>query len=586
MRKARFYDFGPFRIDRPDCLLLCNGKPVPLTPKVFDTLLALVENSGRLVEKGDLMQTVWPESFVAESSLTFNISVLRKALACHDDRQYIETVPKRGYRFVADVTESPEDFSSPEKRQPGSGLTEVGIKTIAILPFRSLIPDAEYKYLGLGMADVLITRLGNIKQLLVRPTSAVVKYDNLEQDPVVVGGELGVESVLEGTIRSLGEKLRVTVQLVDVQQKSPVWAEKFDENFTDMFTVEDSIAEKLIPALMLTLNARETRRIRRRFTENAEAYHAYLKGRYYWNKQTAEGLQKSVEYFEQAIAIDPNYALAYAGLADAYNLIGTWGGVHPTQVLPRAKALSLRAIEIDEAIAEAHASLGATRAAYDWDWSGAENEFKRAIELSPGYATAHHAYAMVCLLPLGRLEEALAEIKRALELDPVSLFINASVGMVLNYMGRYDEAIEQLERVFELEPNFYLSYWCLGYAYEQKGSYEEAIESYQKARMLSGASSSTTRTLGHLYAVSGKVEEAQTLLNELKEVSQHRYVSPYDIAGIYAGLGQREKALEWLEQACLDHSGSLVWLKLDNTFKSLRPEPAFRELLQRINQGD
>lgn len=585
-RKARFYDFGPFRIDRADRLLLCNGEPVQLTPKVFDTLLALVENSKHLVEKSDLMEAVWPDSFVAESSLTFNISILRKALAELDDRQYIETIPRRGYRFVADVKESSKDFSPTGKKQPGSGLTEAAPKTIAILPFRSLIPDANYKYLGLGMADVLITRLGNIKQLLVRPTSAVVKYDNLEQDPVLAGNELGVESILEGTIRSIGEKLRVTVQLVNVEKKSPVWAEKFDEKFTDIFTAEDSIAEKLTPALMLTLNADETRQIKRRFTESAEAYHAYLKGRYYWNKQTPEGLQKSVEYFEQAIAIDTNYALAYAGLADAYNLLGTWGGVPPRQVTPRAKAMALRAIEIDEAIAEAHTPLGGAKAMYDWDWPGAEMEFKRAIELSPGYATAHHAYAMACLLPLGRFDDALAEIKRAQELDPVSLFINASAGMVLNYAGRYDEAIEQFKKVLELEPNYYLSHWCLGYAYEGKGAYKEAIEAYQKARILSGGSSSTTRSLGHLYAVLGKTEEAYSLLNELKQASQQQYVSPYDIAGIYAGLGEQAKAVEWLETAYRDHAGALVWLKIDNTFKGLRSEPGFRELLERINLGD
>ncbi|HEX5731601.1 MAG TPA: tetratricopeptide repeat protein [Blastocatellia bacterium] len=585
MRKARFYDFGPFRIDRADRILLCKGAAVQLTPKVFDTLLALVENSKRLVEKGDLMEAVWPDSFVAESSLTFNISILRKALAEHDDRQYIETVPRRGYRFVAEVTESPKEQTSAEKEEAGQALTEAAPKTIAILPFRSLIPDIEYQYLGLGMADVLITRLGSIKKLLVRPTSAIVKYDNLEQDPILVGHELGVDTVLEGTIRRLGERLRVTVQLVDVQKKSPVWAEKLDEKFTDIFAVEDSIAEKLTPALMLTLNAEEIRQIKRRFTESAEAYHAYLKGRYYWNKQTPEGLQKSVEHFERAIATDPNYAPAYAGLADAYNLIGTWGGVAPTQVLPRAKALAQRAIEIDETIAEAHSALGGAMAMYDWDWPGSEKEFKRAIELNPGYATAHHAYAMAYLLPLGRLDDALAEIKHAQELDPVSLFINASAGMVLNYMGKYDEAIEQLERVLELEPNYYLSHWCLGYGYEGKGCYKEAIEAYQKARILSGGSSSTTRSLGHLYAVLGKKEEARTLLNELEEASRHNYVSPYDIAGIYAGLGEESKAIEWLKKACREHAGALVWLKIDNTFKSFRSEPRFRELLEQINLG-
>jgi DNA-binding winged helix-turn-helix (wHTH) protein/tetratricopeptide (TPR) repeat protein len=583
MKKAQFYDFGPFRIDRADRLLLCRGKPVPLTPKAFDTLLVLVESGKRLVEKDDLMQAVWPDTFVAESSLTFNISTLRKVLGEHDDkRPYIETVPRRGYRLVTEVTMTAEDLNGPDKRQGGEG-PGTGVKTMAILPFRSLMPDHEYRYLGLGMADALITKLSNLRRLLVRPTSAVVKYDNLEQDPVMVGVALGVESVLEGTIRSLGETVRITVQLVDVRTKAPVWAEKFDERLTDLFTLEDSIAARLVSALMLTLNVDEADRLKRRFTGSAEAYHAYLKGRYYWNKQTPEGLQKSVEHFEQAVAIDPNYALAYAGLADAYNLIGAWGGVSPSLVLPRAKDMALKAVAIDETLAEARTSLGGIKAIYDWDWAGAEAEFKRAIEVSPGYAGAYQAYAMVCLSPQGRLDEALAEIERAQGLDPLSLFINASVGMVLNYAGRNAEAIQQLQKVVDLEPGFYLSHWCMGYAYEQLGSYEEAVASGQKARMLSGANSSTTRSLAHLYAVMGKREEAEGLLRELIEISQHRYVSPYDVAGIYAGLGDKESALKYLQAACEDHSGALVWVNVDKTFETLRGEPLFKELLRRMN---
>ncbi len=583
MRKAQFYDFGPFRIDRADRLLLCRGKPVQLTPKAFDTLLVLIESGKRLVEKNDLMQAVWPDTFVAESSLTFNISTLRKVLAEHDDkRQYIETVPRRGYRFVAEVTMTTEDLNGQDKKQSGQG-AGTDVKTIAILPFRSLMLDNEYRYLGLGMADALITKLSNIRRLLVRPTSAVVKYDNLEQDPLTVGAALGVESVLEGTIRSLGETVRVTVQLVDVRTKAPVWAEKFDERLTDLFTLEDSIAGRLVSALMLTLNADEANRLKRHFTESPEAYHAYLKGRYYWNKQTAEGLQKSVEHFEQAVAIDLDYALAYAGLADAYNLIGAWGGVPPSLVLPKAKELALKAVAIDETLAEAHTPLGGVKSMYDWDWAGAEAEFKRAIELSPGYAGAYQAYAMVCLSPQGRLAEALAQIERAQGLDPLSLFINASVGMVLNYAGRNADAIQQLHKVIDLEPGFYLSHWCIGYAYEQIGSYEDAVASFQKARVLSGANSSTTRSLAHLYAVMGKREEAEALLEELIETSRHRYISPYDVAGIYAGLDDKESALKYLQAACEDHSGSLIWLNVDKTFETLRSEPLFKELLRRLN---
>lgn len=580
MRSDRSYEFGPFRLDRRERLLLYQGRPVQLTPKVFDTLLTLVENSSRLVEKDELMKAVWPDSFVAESSLTFNVSMLRKALGQLDGEQpYIETVPKRGYRFIADVTKVSGE-------EPGAaqevGGAEAKFKTIAVLPFRSLMTNDEHKYLGLGIADVLITRLSNIRQLTVRPTSAVVRYDDLEKDPVAAGLELGVDLVLEGTIRSLGERTRVTVQLVDIRQKAPVWAQKFDEEVTDLFTLEDSITERLASALMLRMSSEEEELLKKRSTENIEAYHAYLRGRYYWNKPTAEGLQRATEQFERAIALDPDYALAYAGLADAYNLIGAWGGVPPSLVLPRAKALAQKAIKIDETLAEAHTALGGVKAMYDWDWAGAEREFRRALELSPGYPSAHQAYALVCLVPTGRLDEALAEVTRAYTLDSLSLFINTSVGMVLNYGQRYDEALEQLQRVIDMEPGYFLAHWCLGYTYEQKGLYDEAVAAYRKARELSGDSSSTVKSLAHLLAASGKREEALTLLNELEEQARVRYVSPYDVAGIYAGFGEKEQALHWLDKALEDHSGSLVWLKVDNTFKSLRSDPLFKDILVRM----
>ena len=579
MRKARSYEFGPFRLDVRERLLLHQGRPLQLTPKVFDTLLVLLENSNQLVEKDELMKAVWPDSFVAESSLTFNVSMLRKVLGRHGGGPYIETVPKRGYRFVADVTEASGEEAGVAR---GAARAEATVKTIAVLPFRFLTRNDEHKYLGLGMADVLITRLSNIRQLIVRPTSAVVRYDNLEQDPVAAGLELGVESVLEGTIRSTNESTRVTVQLVDVRRKAPVWAEKFDEKVTDLFTLEDSIAERLASALMLRVSAGESELLKKRPTEKIEAYHAYLKGRYYWNKQTAEGLQRATEHFEQAIALDPAYALAYAGLADAYNLIGAWGGVPPSLVLPRAKSCARKAVELDETLAEAHTALGGVMAMYDWDWRRAEREFRRALELSPGYATAHHAYAMVCLVPAVRLDEALAEVRRASELDPLSLFINTSIGMVLNYAHRYDEAVEQFRRVIELESGYFMAHWGLGYAYEQKGLFDEAAAAYRKAAALSGGSPSVLKSLAHLFAVSGEKEEARALLNGLQEEARVRYVSPYDVAGIYAGLGEKEQALCWLGKALEDRSGSLVWLKVDNTFSSLRSDPLFRELLLRM----
>lgn len=665
-RPAHFYEFGPFRLDAVKRVLLREGQPVPLTPKAFETLLVLIQNSGRVMGKDDLMQLLWPDSFIEieEANLSVNISTLRKALGeSRSEHRYIVTVPGRGYRFAANVREwwdegtelivqqrtrasvvieqeeeqegargregegargeqaktSPDLLSPPaslslplssslaRRRRPGQlalvvsvalvGLgaalaywwfagrqPKVGdgavVRSIAVLPFKLLSSDGGDEYLGLGMADALITKLGNLSQVAVRPTSAVRRYTGLEPDPVKAGRELKVDSVLEGSIQKSDEQIRVTVQLVKVEDGRHLWAEKFDERFTGIFAIEDSISERVAVALALKLTGEERRRLTRHHTENTEAYQLYLKGRYHWNKRTPDSLKKGVESFQQAIDKDPGYASAYAGLADSYTLLGIQEVLFPKDAFQKARAAAAKALEIDDTLAEAHASL-AHISLHGWDWANAEREFKRAVELNPNYATAHHWYAEY-LTALGRMEEAIAEEKRSQEMDPLSLVINTDVGWHLYYARRYDQAIEQYRKTLELDPNFTLAHLRLGQAYEQKQKYAEAIAELNKALALSAGSTETVSALGHAYALSGQKAQAQKALDELKGRAQQGYASAYFIAAIYAGLGERDQAFAWLEKAYEDRSGWLIFIKAEPKLDSLRSDPRFTDLLRRI----
>lgn len=581
---SRVYEFGPFRLNVTEGLLVCNGRPLPLTPKASAILSVLVEKSGRLVEKSELMEAVWPDTFVEESNLTQNIFTLRKLLGKDArGRPYIETVSRRGYRFTAEVEEL-RVGGMPPQTAGGAGSSLGGGKrpltSIAVLPFSLIGEESGDEYLKLGMADALITRLGNIRKLILRPTSAVRKYVSHEQDSGRLGQKLGVEAVLEGTIRRSGERVRITVQLVSVNDETTLWAERFDEKFTDIFAVEDSISEQVATALILKLTGDEKRRLTKRYTEDVEAYQAYLKGRYFWNKRTEEGMRKGIEYFRQAIEIDPLYALAYAGLADSYNLLGIYNVSAPREVFPKAKAAAVKALEIDDTLAEAHASLAFVLHSFDWDWAGAEREYRRALELNPDYATAHHWYANHLVI-MGRHAEAMEEMKLARRLDPLSPIIDGNVGNLLYYTRRYDRAMEHFRKMLEMEPDFYATHSNLGGVYEQKGMYGEAIAEFEKALALDD-SLPTRAWLGHAYALAGKTAAAHEVIEDLKGRPQSHYVSSYDIAMIYVGLGDVGQAFAWLEKAYEDRSDSLLWLKIDPRLDSIRGDPRLTELMERV----
>jgi DNA-binding winged helix-turn-helix (wHTH) protein/TolB-like protein/Flp pilus assembly protein TadD len=450
-------------------------------------------------------------------------------------------------------------------------------KSIAVLPFKSLNADAGDAILGAGMSDTLIAKLSNLRQINVRPTSAVMKYASSNADALSAGRELGVDSVLEGTIQRSGERVRVTVQLLSVSNGTTVWAQSFDEKLTDIFDVQDAISEQVARAVSARIGGDERQNLRKHHTESVQAYEAYLRGRYFWEKRNEEGLRKSVGYFRQAVELDPEYALAYAGMADAYNLLVGYGlaETDSQDCAARARAAATRALEIDETLPEAHASLGSIALYYDADTARAETEFRRAIELNPSYATAHH-WLSDCLAMSGRQEEAMAEIVRAHSLDPLSPIINTTLAERLYYSRRYDEAVERLRRTLEVEPDLVPARFILGLAYEQKGMYEEAIAELRKANELSGRRLPVfTSALGHTYALAGRRGEARKVLNELFRLDYH---APYEIATVYTALGEKRRAIEWLQRI---HTKKSRWLlETDPRLDSLRSDPKFQDLLR------
>jgi DNA-binding winged helix-turn-helix (wHTH) protein/TolB-like protein/Tfp pilus assembly protein PilF len=656
------YEFGRFRLDTAERRLLRNGEPVQVTPKAFDTLIALVENSGRIVEKEALLQKVWPDTIVEEATLAQNISTLRKALSEGDaEAQYIETVPKHGYRFVAAVRnlaavsdtlvlekqkssrivireeeagpvieqapaarpeQLPETSGSPLPPSPQSrrffhtrqfkgGLLALlliaalisaavayrngervkspepvaasgqTVKQIAVLPFQTINNDSRDEILELGMADALIIKLSNLKQIVVRPTSSIRKYTGIDQDPVAIGRELKVDAVLAANTQRVGDKVRVTVQLVNVKDGSPLWAYKCDYKGTDIFTVQDSISEQIAAALALQLTSEEKYHLTKRYTESTEAYQLFAKGRFFWDKRTESSLKKSIECFEQAIRIDENYALAYAGLADAYAILNFYSALQLKDAYPRARAAAEKALSLDGSLAEAHTVLAYVKEQYDWDWPGAEEEFKRAIALNPNYATAHQYYSEY-LAFLGRTEESITHMMRAQELDPNSLVINTELGFPYLCARRYDEALEKFAEALERDANFPFALYQTARCYDQKARFEDAIALYRKAIALSGGSSVMTARLGHTYALAGRKAEARAALEELFAASKQRHISPYLIATIYAGLGDSDKAIEWLEKAYEVRDGMLVMLGVDAHLDLLRPDPRFQNLLRRV----
>jgi TolB-like protein/Tfp pilus assembly protein PilF len=556
---------------------------VPLAPKVFDILLVLLQNHDRLIDKSELMTAVWPDTSVEEENLTQGIYVLRRVLnECPNEHRYIVTIPGRGYRFVAPVRKV--DRVEPDSELLASGgpseAQTAATRSIAVLPFRLLTGESRSEYLGLGMADALINRLSKIKKVAVRSATSVLRYGNTAQDPLAAGREQGVDFVITGAIQTSGHRIRATVQLLRISDGVTIWADKFDEKFSDIFNLEDCICGQVVKALKLTLTRQENRQVGNIYTANGEAYQACLKGRYFWSRRTFEGLNKAVVCFEKAILKDSGYAAAYAGLADCYNMLALYGLMPPQEGWLRAKAAASRALSVDNELVEARACLAVTKMGYEWDWEGAERECQLALSHNPGYAMAHDYYAEY-LIAMGALEQAMAEVMGALELEPLNLVVNRDLGCVFYFMHRYEEAIKQLRSTVEMDPNFAVGRWSLAWAYEQNGMYKEALAELREAIRLSGGSVRMIAEMGYAYAAAGNGGEAEKVLQKLSVLSDRSYVSPYEIAIIYLALGNEDQAFRWLENAFEHRPWALVYLKVEPKWDPLRSDLRFQKLLRR-----
>jgi len=650
----RLYEFGPFRLDAAKRSLLRGGDLVPLAPKVLEILQVLVENSGEIVDKDELMQRLWPDTFVEEGNLSVNIFALRKALNDSGDKhQYIRTIPRRGYCFVAGVKEvreggvpalaeplAPEPVAaqapatppatqvdrpgpetpaatvgaeaseavvetkqSPRPRRlalvllallavpltafvasrpaglslPGAGAAS---RTLAVLPFETIGAAAGDDHLGPGVADALVTTLAHLRGLTVRPLCASLKYGGAVQDATEVGRALHADAVLEGSLRRAGRGFRVTARLVRVKDGSRLWETRSSEEFESLFAARHAISEGVARALAVKLTDHERGRMAKRPTGSAEAYELYLKGRHLGSRRTSRGVEQAIACFERAVNIDPGFALAYAEAA-AFRVLP----VNPqpgVEKMRRAKEAALKALALDEGLAEAHAALARAVTFCDWDWAGAEKEFQRAIELNPNYSEAHFWYASN-LSALGRHGEAVAEMKLAHEGDPFSTRNNLGLAWTYYLARRYDEAIARLRQTpLELDSAYYQIYWRLGLAYAQQAKHEEAAVTLQKAAVLSGDRPLAKASLGYVFAKAGRRSEAQQILSELGGQAGPDGAPFITLSAIHACLGDNDRAFEWLEGAYARREGRLIDLRVEPMLDGLRADPRYEALARRM----
>ena len=628
-RPLSFYEFGPFRINVTERLLQNGDELVPLSPKVFDTLLILVENHGHVVEKRELMDQLWPDTFVEESSLTQNISLLRRALINSEtDRQYIETIPKRGYRFIGDVNQinEPSEHAlmevsltndrpsgdQPLALPPSRGRSRTNLylaaiavcvlvaviafgyrlkqrtataglagKSIAVLPFKTVGANGEGDLLGLGMADALIIRLSRLEELTVLPTGSIYRFTDPDKDAIAIGKQLGVDLVLDGTVQRQGDTVRVTAQLTRLSDGKTVWSAKYDEIQNNIFALQDSISEQLATSLIPEISASTRQTLWVKSTANAEAYQAYLMGVNFWNRRTKDNLAKGINYLEEAVSKDPNFAQAHAILADCYFLSGTdeYKTRPLDEALARAESSANRALQIDNNIAEAHtvkACIHMNRRQPE----EAAAEFRRAIELNPTYSVAHLRYAYFLMFGL-RLDEGVSHMRRAQQLDPASPVPNAALGGILLTARQTDESIKYSQRALELEPSLMSARINLAEAYLAKGMSQEGLQ--ELAKLPQTDNEYLIMEKAYAYAVAGRREEALKAMSALQKLVGDRG-APYAYACIYGALGEKDKAFEWLEKI---NSNRVMEanLKYDSQLDPLRQDPRFNDFLKRHQLG-
>ena len=530
-----------------------------------------------------------------EGDNALSVALKHKTEAPTDPREFNDQVPDDLSRMILKCIEKDKEKRYQEagkllyelekirvkKPEPGK-ITEIKRKkSIAVLPFTDLSSERDQEYFCNGMAEELIIALTKIERLQVASRTWAFQFKGKGYDMDEIGRKLKVESVLEGSVRKAGNRLRITAQLINVVDGFHIWSEKYDRNMEDIFAIQDEISLAIVDKLKVKLLGEEKEALVKRHTDNLGAYNLYLKGRYFWNRRYEGGLQKGLEHFKQAINKDPLYALAYSGIADCYNLLGLYGSLPPKKAYPKAKAAAEKAVETDNKLAEAHASLGFIGMFFDWDWAGAEKEFRQAFDLNPDYATAHEWYALYLAI-IGRFDEALAEVRRAQELDPLSIIISAIVGLIFYLARRYDEAIEQYNKTFEMDPNFSIAHLYQGAAYADKAMWKEAIAAWKKLVTVTEGSPFAVGYLGFGYAMSGQRNEALEMIDRLRELSEEKYVSPFSYSLIYMGLGEKDQTFDYLEKAYEERESFLAFFKVWPFFDSFRPDPRFKALLRKM----
>lgn len=568
--------FGVFEFNPEASELRKRGLKINLLGQPVRILAMLIERPGELVTREEIQRALWPaDTFVNfEHSLNAAMKRLRRALGdSPDNPRFVETLPRRGYRFIA-----PVDRTVPvgaESRSSGA------IDSVAVLPFENGSRDPEAEYLSDGITESIINSLSRLSSIRVMARSTVFRYKDRELDPRSAGRELKVQAVLTGRVLLRGEALLIGAELVEVRNGWQLWGEQFNRKLSEIFTVEEEISRDISEKLRVHLTGEDRSRLAKRYTHNPHAYSDYLRGRYCWNKMTAEGLRESVIFFEQALKKDPDYALAYAGLADSYVLFAFFPLAPPAEMMPRAKQAALKALALDDTLAEAHAALASVKKFHDWDWRSAEASCRRALALNPNYANGHRLYASL-LSAQGRTTEALREILLAQELDPLSLVIGMEAAWHC-YMGRdYDGAIEHATSTLAMEPAFASAQHILGIAYEQKGRFDAAIAALENAVSGAKGNPGTLGSLGHALAAAGRTAESETLLRQLESIRSQTYIPPYSPALINAGLKRTDAALDCLEDCVRQHDPYLVWLKSDPRFDLLHGDSRLENLLSRV----
>jgi len=569
--------FGDFEFDSRARQLRKHGHTIRLHGQPLEILGLLLERPAQVVLREELRARLWPQDTFVDFEHSLNAAVNKLREALDDDAnnpRFIETVPRRGYRFISavglhDSQNLLGEWSSPR------------IQSLVVLPLENLSNDPEQEYFADGMTDQLITNLAQISALKVISRTSAMRYKGTKKSLPEIARELHVDAVVEGAVMWVGGRVRISAQLIEAPTDYHLWAASYERDLRDVLSMQEEVTRAIASEIRVNLSAQEQARLASTRPIDPEAYRLYLKGRYYWNKRSLEGFQKAIEYFQQATAKDPAYALAYVGLADTYTYFSFFDVVPPREAMPKAKAAAARALEIDNRLGEAHVSLGYVSYMYDWDWPAAGKHFEQALTLNPAYSRAHTFYPFY-LSSLGRSEEALAVAKRSLDLDPASPAVNHSLAVQFYFARQFDQAIEQAHKTLELDPNFAISYELLGEVYVSRGMYREGLSELEKYSALSRGRAMSLALLGYAHARLGERSQALRMLEQLEATSKERYTPAFSFAVVDAGLGEKDQAFAWLEKAYGERTSRLGYLKVEPLWDPLRPDPRFADLVRRI----